>query len=875
MPIMSDLRTRLRAIVNRSRIDREVDDEFRDHIEREIDARVARGMTADEARRLTLRDFGGTSVHKEDCRRSLGVQLWDDLTADVRYAFRSLLRESGFSTVVVLTLALGIGANMTIYSAVDAVLLRPLIYPQQERLVELRQTDLTRPQVRDDVSPANFLDWQERASDVMAMAAVEPYSRTYSKPDGPERVRMWLVTARFFDVLGVPPLIGRTFTPDEFVDGRDNVLVLGYGLWTREFGADPSVVGRIVIMDKQPFTIVGVMPRGFEFPRGRDAWSPNAFTAEEGLRRASSYYRAVGRLQRGVTLEAAQARLDTIAHQLRDEYPRENANVGIAAVPLKESVVGGARPILMIFLAGVGLLLIVAAVNVSNLVLLRLMRRDHEFGLRIALGASAGRVRRQLLTESLVLSSLGALVATVIAGWSTSLLRTVIPATFPRADQMTLGWPTILVGCALAFATAIGVCFVAMSKAGDTRLSLRLTSHSRTATGGRRSVQRLFVAAELAVATILLVTSGLFVRSLTTLLGERRGFRTDNVAVAVLFAWQEYPRPEQRAAFIKQIVDRIQELPGVSEAGAGSMLPLADRIGPEVATISVPGSPAMPVPITAQASIVTPGYFEALGIPLIAGRRFTWADDVRANQVVLVNERLARQYFPDRSPIGQRMIVRFAPEPVSREIVGIVGDIRRELAKPAAPAIYIPHAQSPTGSVTFVAHTSRTASELLPQFARTISSVNGSIAVTSVATLDELLRSNVSERRFNLQLVGFFALASLLLATVGAYGVMAAMANQRLKEIGIRMALGASRRDVVRVILADGGKIAVAGTVVGLVVAAFASRFVRGLLYGIAPLDAPAYLVSAVVIATVTTVASGVPAVRAARTDVLNILRAD
>jgi len=372
------------------------------------------------------------------------------------------------------------------------------------------------------------------------------------------------------------------------------------------------------------------------------------------------------------------------------------------------------------------------------------------------------------------------------------------------------------------------------------------------------------------------VTAALFVRSLVTLLAERRGFRTDNVAVATLFAWQEYPRPEQRAAFIKQVVDRLAEIPGIDLAGAGSSLPLADRIGPDAATFSIQRQPAtIAQPASAQASIVTPGYIESLGIALRDGRAFTWFDDARANQVVIVNERLARQHWPDRSPIGQRLIVRFAGPPVAREVVGVVADVRRELARPAAPALYVPHAQSPTGSISFVAHTTRDTSQLLPQIKRTVAGVNASIAVTSVVTLDEVLRSTVSGRAFNLRLVGFFALAALMLATIGAYGVMAYATNQRLREIGIRIALGAKPRDVVRVILTDGAKITLAGVGAGLVLAVGMSRLVSGLLYGIAPLDIPSYAGAAVVIVAIATAACGLPAIRAARTDVLTVLRAD
>src|SRR5262245_51733155 len=485
MRLFAEVRARWRGIARRTKLEQDLDAELRDHLEREIDARVTRGMAPTAARRTAPLDFGGMAVHKDDIRGSLGVQLWDDLTSDLRYALRSLRREPGFALVVVLTLALGIGATMTIFSAIEAVLLRPLPYPNQDQLVELRQHNTSRPGERDDVSPANFLDWRERVGDALAIAAAEPYSRTYSTSEGPERVPTWLVTEGFFEILGMRPLLGRTFMQDDYAPGRNRVLVLGHGIWTRRFGADPAVIGRSVVMDKEPYTIVGVMPAGFDFPRGRDVWNPKVFEADELASRTTSYYRVVGRLRPAVAIAAAQARLDTVARQLRDQYPRENANTGIAASPLKESMVGAARPILIVFLVGVALLLIVACVNVSNLLLAGLLRREHEVGARVALGAGGGRVRRQILTESLLLASLGAVAATLLARWSTGLLRTAVPATLPRAEQMTVGWPVIILGCALAVVTAAAVCLVAMARAGDSRLALRLSSQIRTATSGK------------------------------------------------------------------------------------------------------------------------------------------------------------------------------------------------------------------------------------------------------------------------------------------------------------------------------------------------------------------------------------------------------
>jgi predicted permease len=875
MRILGELRSRWRSIIRRARFERDLDAELSDHIAREVEARIGRGRSAEDARRTALRDFGSVAGHKDECRRSVGVQLWDDLCADLRYAVRSLCREPGFSAVVILTLALGLGANMTIFSAIDAVLLRPLPYADQEALLELHQSSVTRPDQNGDVAPANFLDWRERTGDVLTMGAVEPYSRTYSASRGPVRIPSWLVSEGFFEILGTPPLLGRTFLPDEFTAGRSRVLVLGYGFWSREFGRDPAVVGRTLIMDKEPFTIVGVMPAEFEFPRGRDLWSPKVVTADDVAQRSAAYFRVVARLRPGVTAAAARTRLDMVARQLRAEYPRDNRDVGIAAVPLKDAIVGGARPVLAVFVVGVVLLLVVACVNVSNLVIVRLLGRDQEFGVRLALGAGSGRLRRQVLAETLVTALIGAVAAALVARWSTSLLRTAVPATLPRAELMAVGWPVVAAGFLLAFATAAAVSLIATASGGDAALALRLTRQSSGA-GRRRGVQRSFVAAELAVAVILLVTAGLLVRSLTTLLSEHRGFRTENVAAAVVFAWQEYPSPAQRAAFTRDVVFRLLDLPDVDHAGVGSALPLAERIGPEAAMVNPliePGTSARSV--TAQGSIISPGYFEALGIALHEGRRFEWTDDSRSKQVVVVNERLARQYWPGRSPLGERISVRLAGSPVVREVVGVVADVRRELGQPIAPALYIPHAQSPTGSVAFVVHTNGDVLTLLPMMRREIASANASMAVSSLVTLDDLLQSRVSARTFNLGLVGFFAAAVLLLATVGAYGAMAYAVRQRRAEIVIRLALGAAPRHVIGVLLADGMKTAAAGVGVGLVLAIGMSRLARGLLYGIQPIDPPSYATAALVVMAIAILAAGLPALRAARVDALRVLRGD
>jgi predicted permease len=875
MRIIPELRLRWRGIARRSQVERELDEELRDHVERDAAARVARGMTIDEARRTALLGFGGLQAAREECRRGLGVQLWDDLLIDGRQALRSLAHQPGFALVVVLTLALGIGTNVAIFSAIDAVLLRPLPYPEQDRLVNLMQQDVRRASQRDAVSPANFLDWRERSSGVLTMAAAEPYSRSLATPEGPERIRTWLVSEDFFDILKTGPLLGRTFTRDEFVPGHERAIVLGYGTWSRRFGGEASVVGRVVVMDGQPFTIIGVMPPQFVFPPGRDVWSPKIFSASERQERSTSYLQVVASLKPGVSLATARARLDIVSRQLQQEYQREVGNVAITAVPLKESLVGDARPILTLFLVGVALLLLVACANVSNLFIVRMHRRQQEFAVRVALGAGPGRIRRQVLTESFVVAFIGATVAVVCARWGVATLRTMVPDTLPRADQMAVGWPATMVAYALALATAAGVSLLSFARLRESR-PLRLNASARTASSRHGWWQRCFVVFQLAMAMVLVVTAGLFIRSLVALLGEDRGFRTDKVVAVTLFAQQEFPRPEQAAQFVQRVVERLESLPGVTDAGAGSSLPLAGQFAPENATFTIPGMPVTPDQApSAQATVISPGYLESLGIAVREGRAFTPFDRAESSPVVLINERLARRYWPGRSPIGRTMAVRFAGPWVTREIVGVVSDTKRFLAQDAPAALYIPHRQAPTGEVSFVAHASGDIAPLLPKFKGAIREFSRSTALGAFVTLDSVLQSTVSPRRFNLKLVGFFAIAALLLATIGTYGVIAYATNERLKEIGIRLALGGTPRHVVSFILADGARIAAAGTVAGLLVSAAMSQLVRGMLYGITPFDVPTYTAGAMAVMVIGLCACGVPAYRASRLDPLRVLRSD
>jgi predicted permease len=873
------LRRLLRAFHTRT-LERDMDDEMRFHVEMEVADLIARGVPPDEARRRALISFGGVERFKDEGRDARGVGPLEDFIRDVRFGARSLRRRPGFAAVVVLTLAVGIGGTTAIFGAVHGVLLAPLPYREPDRIITVWTSDRVEGEEQQDVAPGNFIDWRERQRSFATFAAAQPYSMDYVGPDGPEHLGTWLVSEGFFETFGVRPLLGRVFMPEEYTAGRNNVTVIGEDAWRSRFNADPRIVGRQLILDSVPRTIIGIMPRSFRFPPEREVWQPKVFDEDDRRSRRSTYLTAVGRLAPGATLARAQSDLDAVAAQLAREYPRTNTGVGVKLVSLPEQTVGHVRSALLVLMGAVGLVLLIACGNVAGLLLARAVQREREVAVRVALGAGRGRILRQLGAESLVLALAGGLAGLLVAFGGLAAIRALGPETLPRLDEIAIG-PSVL---AFALATTLGAAVVfgiapaVHATPTDVREKLAAAG-TRSGTGRpRRRLQNGFVVVQFALALVLLVGAGLLVRSFVSLLRVERGFDPHNVLAVTVQSWGYYRKPELRASFVREATERLAALPGVQAAGMTSSLPFAPRIGQDEAGFEIEGRPiASPDQAeSVKAAAVTSGYFAALRIPLRQGRHFVATDDGTAARVAIVNDALVRRHWPNESPLGKRIKVSIERPPGLRTIVGVVADVRHGgLHEAPQPTVYAPHAQAPTGANAFVIRTTGDPLATLGQVRAAFRAINGAMPLASTTTLESLLDDSLRERRFHLALLGAFAVVALLLAALGVYGVMSHATSERTHEIGVRMALGARGADVLAMVMRQGALLAVAGAIGGLVGAAAVTRLLRGMLYGVTPLDPFAYLGAGVLLLVAAALACYLPARRAARLDPVRALRAE
>jgi putative ABC transport system permease protein len=871
---------RLRRLLRPRTLERDMDDEMRFHVEMEASDLVARGVAPEEARRRALVAFGGVERFKDEGRDARGVGPLEDFLRDVRFGARSLRRRPGFTTVVVLTLAVGIGGTTAIFGAVHGVLLAPFPYHEPDRIITVWTNDRIEGDDRQLVSPPNFLDWRERQRSFSTFATANPYSMDYLGPDGPEHLGTWLVTEGFFETFGIRPLLGRVFRPEEFTAGRNRVAVIGEDVWRSRFKADPQIIGRQLTLDSVPRTIIGVMPRSFRFAAERQVWQPYVFDDVDRQRRRSTYLTVVGRLRPGVTLAAGRADLATISAQLEREYPRSNTGVSATLVPLPEQTVGHVRKALLVLLGAVGLVLLIACGNVAGLLLARAVQREREVAVRVALGAGRGRILRQLGAESLVLAVAGGVAGLAVAFGGIAAIRALGPETLPRLDEIAIG-PSVLafaLAATLGAAILFGIAPAVHATPSDVRERLAAGSARSGSSRPRRRLQSAFVVVQFALALVLLVGAGLLVRSFVSLLRVERGFDPRGVLTATIQSWAYYPTPDRRAAFVQEATARLAALPGVQAAGMTSDVPLAETIGQNEAAIEIEGRPpaTLEESRTVRVAAVTSGYFSALRIPLRAGRTFA-STDVRGGPLVaLVSEALVRRHFPNQSPLGQRIKVTFAGPVVPRTIVGVVADVRRGgLHEAPQPTVYLPHSQAATGANAFVVRTSGDPLAVLGQLRAEFRTINPVMPIASTATLESLLDDSLRERRFHLALLGAFASVALLLAALGVYGVMSHATTERTHEIGVRMALGARGRDVLGMVMRQGAALAVAGAIGGLIGAAAVTRLLRGMLYGVTPLDPLAYVAAGALLLAAAALACYLPARRAARLDPVRALRVE
>jgi putative ABC transport system permease protein len=795
--------------------------------------------------------------------------LWQDL----RYGLRMLLKNPGFAVVAVIALALGIGANAAIFSVVNAVLLRSLPYNEPERLLVLRENKP--PQFPEfSVSPGNFLDWQKQNTVFEKLAAIGGSSYNLVDAGEPERLRGARVSAGLFEMLGVKPAQGRTFAAEEDQEGHNSVAILSHGLWQRRFGADPNIIGRAVQFNATSYTVIGIMPPDFQFPdRETELYTPIAFDAKQAQQHGSHYISVVGRLKPGVTLEQARTEMSAIAARLAQAYPDSNTGWGVTLFPMQEYESRDIKPALLVLLGAVALVLLIACANVANLLLARATARQREIAIRTALGASRWRVIRQLLTESVLLAIVGGGLGLLLAVWGMDLLLALAPQDLPRVkegalDARVLGFTiliTVLTGIIFGLAPAL--------QSSRPNLNETLKEGGRGTTGGHHRVRHSLVITEVALALMLLIGAGLLIRSFYRLQQVAPGFNPKNaLAVGVSLPTKKYTEPEKKSAFFAQLLEKISAQPGVVAVGATQSLPIQ---GDFVLAFNIQGrAPDAPgqEPNTNYYA-VSAGYFKAMGIPLLRGRLFTEQDNKDAPRVAVINETMAKKFFPGEDPIGKGINVTNGPERF-REIVGIVGDVKQYgLDQPTTMQTYEPYLQTPFSDMTLIVRTEGDPTAVSASVRNQVLSIDKDQPVSRVRTLEQVVSESVSKQRFSMLLLGIFAVVALILAAVGLYGVMSYAVTQRTHEIGIRMALGAQQRDVLKLVVGQGMILALVGVGLGLIASFALTRVMATLLFGVSATDPLTFLIIPALLAAVALLASFVPARRAMKVDPMVALR--
>ena len=821
----------------------------------------------------------GDNLFRKEQPRNLFLYL-EGTVRDLSLSFRTIAKSPWFVTVAVLTLALGIGANTAIFSVVNGVLLHPLPYKDPEQIVTLWQTNTKEGVEKERVPQANFLDWKDQNRVFEEMALIEPYSRDFTGDGEPETIGAWLVSAGFFRILGVNALVGRTFLPEEYIAGKEQVIVFSYGLWQRRFGGDLNLVGKTITLDERPVTVVGIMPPEFEdiFQDNREAWAPKIFTERDKRRRTGGYMNAIARIKSGTTLAQAQGEMDEIATRIANDYPKTNEGVGITLVPLTEQMVGHVRPALLILLATVGFVLLIACANVANLFLAHGAERQSEFAIRAALGAHRFRIMRQMLTESIVLALLGGVGGILLAYWGIDLIVALSPRDFPRINEVKLDAVVLSFTFGISLLTAL---FFGLSPCilfSNPQVTESLKEGSRSVMGGlgQHRIRRILVVTEVALALVLLVGAGLLVRSFLELRRVELGFNPHKTFLMQVFVYgKKYPTDQERLQFFEETLDRLSRLPDVQATGAASFVPFARGQIDINAPFIIEGRPPPPEgeDPTVNVTVATVDYFRAMGIPLLRGRTFIDSDGQDSQPVTLINEAMARRHWGDEDPIGNFIAVRFG-EPIPRRIVGVVGDVRHGgLNGAGLPEMFLPLRQHPFGSMTFVVRSVSAPESLIVQAKSQIWAVDKDRPFYSLAPMNELISNSLAERRLHLYLMGIFSLIALLLAALGIYGVMSLFSRQRTQEIGVRIALGAQRHNIMTLIVGQGIILTLMGLGLGLLGAIVLTRYLSSFLFGITPTDPLTFAGMSTVVLIVASLACYIPAWRATRAEPMDALR--
>jgi putative ABC transport system permease protein len=791
-----------------------------------------------------------------------------------------LLKNKGFTAVAILALALGIGANTAIFSLVNGVLLRPLPFPDAERIISIEGKNPAAAGITEsNISFLDFTDWSQQ-TDLFASTAAYWTGNVNFGADGaePERVPRAGVTAGFFSVLGVQPVLGRTFVPEDDKGWPQTVAIISHGLWKRRFGSDPAIVGKQVQMSSWPLTIIGVMPPGFEYPEQTQVWVPTAVNLRDEPR-DNRVWSAIARLNTGIDLKQAQTRLSAINSQLAKQFQETNKGWDVFVSTLHERLVREVKPSLLALLGAVGFVLLIACANVANLLLARSAARQKEIAIRAAMGASRGRVLRQMLTESILLSAIGGVAGLVLSIWLTDLLMSMLPEGASRLEQIGIDYRVLTFALGVSALTGILFGIVPALQASKLDVTSALKEGGRSGEGHRRtSTRSLLLIGEVALSLMLLVGAGLLIKSFLRLQEVRPGFNAHNVLIAnVALQGPKYKDDQQCVEFFRQLNERLEAVPGVQAAGGSVNLPLSAS-GYAIGRGFIPEGRPLTVDEAKDAmfSTITGDYFRALQIPLLSGRTFEPRDNAEGPKVVIINETTAKRYFGSpTAAIGKRLSIWSAfrghrrDEKIMREIVGVVGDTKTgSLTGEGEMQVYVPHAQdSQWNFMGLVIRTAGDAAAAAPTLRREVQALDKDQPIYNVRTMDDVVMNSLGTRRVSMQLFAVFAIAALLLAAIGIYGVMAYSVTQRTQEIGIRMALGAQRSDVLALVIRQGMTLSVIGVVVGLAGAFALTRLMANLLFGVAATDPLTFVAIPLLLLFVALVACYLPARRAARLD--------
>ena len=798
----------------------------------------------------------------------------ETLMRDVRYGIRSLTKRPGFTAVALIALALGIGANTAIFSLVNAVLLQPLPFAEPDRLV-WAWGNIRNGGNRASVSPLDFLDFRKENTTFEEFAAMFtlPLPLNLTGNGEPERLSAAAVTGNYFQALGAKPVLGRTFILENEKPGNEQVTVLSYALWQKRFGGDPGVLNKTVTLDGKTCEVIGVMPKEFSFPRSAELWIPINFDYSEGMKQRKAHFmRPIGKLKAGVTIAQAQADTDTVARRLEQQYPDSNTGWNLRLVSLREQLVGRTRPTLLILFGAVGLVLLIACANVANLSLVRAAARHKEIALRTALGAGRFRIIRQMITESVVLALIGGALGTLLAFWGTDLLVTLGGDSIPSTAQVRIDATVLAFTLLVSLLTGVVFGLAPALRALKFNLSESLKEGGRTGTSGAKGnrTRSLLVVLESAVAVVLLIGAGLLIRSLIQLQNVSPGFDAQNVlTMSVALSREKYSTPEKASSFFQQLETRVKGLPGVESVGFVTELPLSGQLNDMPFTVE--GRPPVAINDAFDADFrrVNQDYFRSLRIPLLRGRNFTEQEVRQGDKVVVISELLASQVFPKEDPLGKRLVMMTGN---IFEIIGIVGDIRdRSLESQPLAAMYWPTYAS--GFTNLVIRTQSNPTSLAAAVRREVLAIDPDQPVAAIKTMQQWMETSVAAPRYRTTLLGLFAVVALVLASTGIYGVMSYSVTQRTHEIGVRMALGARRLDVLKLVVRQGMGLVVIGVALGLVGAFALTRVMASLLFGVTAKDPVTFVAVAALLALIAFIACYIPARRATKVDPLVALR--